>query len=103
MLARYLSELALVDYSMLCFTPKEVAAASIFISRQVMKLNPAWSESLEGGSSMTEETIKRCVTQLISIWEGAGRSSLKAVRLKYSEKKFMEVSKLEEQENKECC
>ena len=60
MFARYLTELALVDYNMLRYTPRQVAAASIYIALRLMKFSPPWNENLVRASNMSEGELKPC-------------------------------------------
>lgn len=94
MFARYLTELALVDYNMLRYTPRQVAAAAIYIALRLMKFNPPWNENLVRASNMTETELKPCARELMGILDGSEKANLKAIRKKYSQKKFMEVSKI---------
>jgi len=44
MLACYLIELALVDYSMIKYPGNTVAAASVYLVNKILRAHPSWSE-----------------------------------------------------------
>lgn len=94
MFARYLSELALIDYNFLQYTPRQVAAASTYIALRLMKFSPPWNENLKQASGLDETDLKPCAKDLMNLLDQAEKSNLKAVRKKYSQKKFMEVAKI---------
>jgi len=44
MMARYLLELALVEYSMLKYAPSNLAASSLYLSSKIFKLPNVWNK-----------------------------------------------------------
>ncbi len=59
-----------------------------------MKFSPPWNENLTQASGMTEGELKPCARELMSLLDQAEKANLKAVRKKYTNKKYMEVSKI---------
>ena len=89
-MARYLSELALLDYGMLRYRPSMIAAAAMNLARQTIyhterndSVDP-WPEALQRQSGYTAADLADCVTELHGLHEKAGTSALQAVREKYS-------------------
>eukprot|EP01086_Lenisia_limosa_P009641 TRINITY_DN3317_c0_g1_i1.p1 TRINITY_DN3317_c0_g1~~TRINITY_DN3317_c0_g1_i1.p1 ORF type:complete len:339 (+),score=73.62 TRINITY_DN3317_c0_g1_i1:98-1114(+) len=64
-IAKYLCEIALVNYKMLIFAPSQIAAAATFMSHKMMNSTP-WSPTLQYYSRYTEENIMPCVRMLVS-------------------------------------
>ncbi|GAX81523.1 hypothetical protein CEUSTIGMA_g8951.t1 [Chlamydomonas eustigma] len=93
-LSNYLTELSLLDYSMLEFTPSVIAAAGIFLANLMLSRTP-WDGNLRHYSSYVPADIKLCVTALSSVHLAVGNSTqLAAIREKYAHARFHEVSRL---------
>jgi cyclin B len=94
--AKYLLELFLVDYRMIKYSPSWIAASTIYITMKVKKFN-----TIDGTKTIdmpkvtgyTDEKIKECARDICIVLDNAERSSLQAVRNKYSSSKFLEVAK----------
>lgn len=67
MMARYLQELALVDYSMLKFSQSNIAASAIYLAAKIFKISKAWNNLIESSSQYTEEEIKICAKKLLAL------------------------------------
>ena len=92
-MARYLSELALLDYGMLQYRPSMIAAAAVNLARQTLfhqrpfaddESDVPWPDALQRASGYSAAEIADCVTELHGLHEKAGTSALQAVRDKYS-------------------
>ena len=46
MMARYLLELSLVEYSMLKYTPSNVAASAIYLAAKIFKMKNFWNKTV---------------------------------------------------------
>lgn len=92
--ARYLLELFLVEYRMLKYSPSCVAAATLYITIRVKKINYS-SKSLDISrlSGYSENKLKECAKDICIILDNADKSSLQAVKNKYSSPKFFQVAK----------
>jgi hypothetical protein len=99
-LAHYLVELALVDYSMLAYTPSQLAAAAVFTAMRVLHLGGPSTASLSWGgllcrfSGCSSGTLRACSNALAALQRKAPNTTLKAVHKKYSSSKYSEVAKL---------
>ncbi|XP_063700924.1 G2/mitotic-specific cyclin-B [Culicoides brevitarsis] len=96
-MAKYLMELASVEYHMCQFHPSEIAAASLYLS---LKLFPksrktagsCWTETLRYYTRYTSAQLRPIVIELLKILKGAPSAKLKAVFNKYSSTKFDKIA-----------
>ncbi len=93
-LAQYVLEFSLLEYKMLRFPCSIKAAASLYISRKILKINPAWSQDLIQASTYQDKDLKVCVRDICKILELIPRITLKACIAKFSASKYMEVAKI---------
>jgi cyclin B len=91
MFCKYLLELFLIEYKMLRYNPSLLAASTIFITLKLTKKEP---EKILELSNYSEEKIKECSKDICSILDNVEKSSLQAIRKKYSLAKYLEVAKL---------
>ena len=89
----FLAELSLLDYSFLRFMPSTIAASCVFISLWTLG-RPPWGPTLRHYAGYEARELRECVTALAELFTGARRSTLPAVREKYSQHKFKCVSTL---------
>uniref|UniRef100_U5EVM6 Putative cyclin b n=1 Tax=Corethrella appendiculata TaxID=1370023 RepID=U5EVM6_9DIPT len=105
-LAKYLIELASVDYGMVHYKPSEIAAAALFISLTLFPLpnsttltksaNNVWTSTIEFYTTYKFEHIKPIVNKLATICRNAPQQKLQAIYAKYSSSKFESIAKCEE-------
>jgi hypothetical protein len=50
-MARYLAELALVDFKMMKFTPSLIGAASLYLANKILNKKESWNETLANQSN----------------------------------------------------
>lgn len=93
-LAQYILELALVDARMSRYQPSHVASASLLLANKVMKKPEPWPAALSKASHTTEQSLRPCGRELCALLQGAEKSSLQAVRKKFSSEKYHSVAKL---------
>jgi cyclin A len=86
-LACFLAELSLLDYAFLRFAPSAVAASCVLVAQWALR-RPAWSPTLAHYAGYVPAQLRECATALAELLAGARRSSLPAVREKYSQHKF---------------
>jgi cyclin B len=89
---KYLLELYLIEYKMIKYSPSWLAAATLYITIKVKK--PALSKNFDLFfiTGYTEDKLKECARDIIIILDCANKTSLQAVRNKYSMSKFMDVA-----------
>lgn len=66
MLSRYLLELALVEYGMLKFSQRNIAASSLYLACKILKVK-AWNAVLEKNTAYDERDIRPCAKSLCII------------------------------------
>ena len=93
-LAQYILEFSLLEYKMLLYSSSIKAAACFLISRRLLKMEPAWPQSLVKCSSYSTNELKPCIRDVCKILELIPRISLKACIQKFSAPKFLEVAKI---------
>lgn len=92
-IAKYLLELALVDYDMCHVPPSKVAAAALYLSMQIVK-KIEWTETCEHYSRYSAADLKPVVHHLAKNLSNASTNSyLLAIYAKYGSSKFMRISK----------
>ena len=95
LLASYLAELALMDYSMLVFWPPTIAAAAVYVARRTKGL-AGWTAKLAERAGRSEATILPCGHELHALQRlQGGHSSTNACWRKYSNAKYLRVSLLD--------
>lgn len=94
-LAKYILELCLVDYKMLKYEPNILAASGLYLSNKILKKNQSWNEILEKNSSFSENELRPCAKDLFLLLQNAEKSSLQAVKRKFSDPKWLSVSRIQ--------
>lgn len=93
-LMQYLLELCLPDVKMIRYPPSHMAAAAALLSNKLLKLHPAWPQSMISLTQQTEPMIKACAREMCALLEAAERGPLQAIRKKYSQPRFSSVALL---------
>ncbi|XP_053686495.1 G2/mitotic-specific cyclin-B [Sabethes cyaneus] len=97
LVAKYLVELASVDYTMAHFKPSEIAAAALYISLYLFPL-PAnagslvWTKTLEHYTQYTVEYLTPIVQRMANVVASTPTSKVQAVYSKYRSSKFEKIS-----------
>lgn len=91
-LINYFMELTMQDSNFLQYKPSEIAAASTFLAKK-MTTDEGWNATLTQHTGYDEKTLGKCITDLYAL-ASKTPTKYKAVRKKYLNKKFLEVSKL---------
>lgn len=93
-LASYISELSLLEYNMLCYAPSLVAASSIFLARFILfPSQKPWNSTLRHYTQYQPMDLCECVKALHTLVCECPKSSLPAIREKYSQHKYKFVAK----------
>jgi cyclin B len=93
-LAQYILELTIVDYRMLKYTQSHLAASAVLLANKIMRIPSPWPALLTKHTRNTEASLKTCAKEMCSLLQGAEKSSLQALRKKFSQEKFGGVAKL---------
>uniref|UniRef100_M8BCB1 Putative cyclin-F3-2 n=1 Tax=Aegilops tauschii TaxID=37682 RepID=M8BCB1_AEGTA len=89
----YLAELSLLDYDCIRFLPSAIVAACLFLARFTIspKIRP-WNLTLQEKTGYKVSDLSSCILRIHDLQLGRHYSNLKAIRSKYSERKFGCVS-----------
>ncbi|XP_013108370.2 G2/mitotic-specific cyclin-B [Stomoxys calcitrans] len=100
-MSKYFLELAMIEYDMSHYKPSEIAAASLFLSLNLLKdnsnvssglNNKHWNSTLEWYSRYSPEHLRPIAKKIASVARNAPNAKLKAVYTKYQASKFQKVS-----------
>ncbi|XP_055837226.1 G2/mitotic-specific cyclin-B [Episyrphus balteatus] len=96
-MSKYFLELVTTEYSMAHYRPSEIAAASLYLSLQLM--NPSktptdeiWNPTLEFYSRYSAEHLKPITRQIATLAKNASSAKLKAVYVKYQSFQLGKIS-----------
>jgi len=93
-LARYLLELATVEYKMMKYTPSTIACSAVYLVNKIQK-KEGWTDLLVKYGKYTESQLRPCAKDLCILLQNAGKSNLQAIRRKFSSAKYFEVAKIQ--------
>lgn len=100
-MSKYFLELAMIEYDMSHYKPSEIAAASLFLSLNLLKensnissglSNKHWNSTLEWYSRYSADHLRPIAKKIASVARNAPHAKLKAVYTKYQASKFQKVS-----------
>ena len=93
LLASFIVESSLPDYSMLKYPASGILAASaVYVAMKTLGKG-SWNEVMEAHTRYTEADIKPCANAMARLQRKSATASLSAVHKKYSNPKFMEVAR----------
>ena len=90
LLASFIVESALPDYSMLKYPGSLLAASAVYVAMMTLGKGE-WNETMEAHTNYTERDIEPCAHAMARLQRKSATASLSAVHKKYSNPKFMEV------------
>jgi len=93
-LCKYLIELMLIDVKLLKYTSSQIAAGSVYIARLMTQKTPSWTPTLEHYSTYAEAQVHAVAADMNELLKKAQKSSLKAIKKKYSTPKFGQVAEI---------
>ncbi|CAJ2642527.1 unnamed protein product [Trifolium pratense] len=79
-MAHFLSELGMMHYATLKYSPSMVAAAVVFAARCTLNKSPVWNETLKMHTGYSEEQLMDCAKLLTGFHSSIGNGKLKVVR-----------------------
>lgn len=91
-LVTYFMELTMQEYKFLKYLPSQIASCAVFLAMHMTTGN-GWSSTLTEHTGYEESALRDCLTDLYQL-AIKNPPKYKAVRKKYLNKKFLEVSKL---------
>lgn len=96
-LSKYITEVSMVDYGMTAHPPSMIAAASVYIARQ-MTVVPAgdvpWSKTLEHYTAISEAALLPCARDLNKFLAQQATSRYQATFRKYAQDKLLAVARI---------
>lgn len=97
LVAKYLIELASIDYGTAHYKPSEIAAAALYISLYLYPIangaeSKVWSKTLEHYTHYTIEQLTPVVQRLAKLVKSAPTMKVQAVYSKYQSSKFEKIS-----------
>jgi len=98
-LAKYLVELAQVEYDLAHLNPSQLSAASLYLSLLLLTPEPkldVWSPTLEWYSQYKKHQLLPIISKLAVIAHNASSSKLKAVFKKYCSRSKLKIALLSE-------
>jgi cyclin B len=93
-LARYLLELATVEYKMIKYLPSNIACSAVYLVNKIHK-KEGWSDLMIKHGKYSETQIRPCAKDLCILLQNASKSNLQAVKRKFSSTKYLEVAKIQ--------
>ncbi|XP_059148741.1 G2/mitotic-specific cyclin-B-like [Physella acuta] len=90
-LAKYLLELAMIEYDMVHIRPSHLAAAALYLAMVVLD-GSKWTHTLHYYSSYSENDLHPLAKKLAQLVVKAETNKLTAVKTKYSSSKFMKIA-----------
>ena len=93
LLASFIVESSLPDYSMLKFPASLTAAAATYVAMKTLGKGE-WNDVMVAHTRYTEADIRPCANAMARLQRKSATASLSAVHKKFSNPKFMEVARL---------
>lgn len=94
MMSSYTTELMVQEYFMMKYLPSMVAASAVFLSLKILGRG-GWTATLHRHTHYSEGQLKNCTADLFGLLKSArGTPQLQAVKKKYANAKYGEVSKI---------
>ena len=92
--AQYLIELSMIDNKILQHKPSVIAAAAIYFANRMINKDKNWNIKMGKKTHYMDFDLKVPVKELMILMQLSEKSTLKAIKKKYSNAKYLEVSKL---------
>lgn len=92
--AQYLQEIALLDASLLKYSPSEIAAAALILSTKCLKRVNAWNKEMERTTNYTDEYLLPIVEDVKSFIVEVNPKFLTTLKYKFSKADYMEVASI---------
>ena len=93
-MGKYLLELCLLDFKTMHYRPSLIAASALYTSNRLITKDKQWNNEMASKTGYKDSDLKKIVRQLLILIQSADKSSLTAVKRKYSCEKYGEVSKV---------
>jgi len=91
---KYLCELSVLSYELVGYTPSQIAAAAVLLSRRMTNVSPDWDATLVHHTGYKRVHILQCAKLLNKLLKAESSKKSSAIYRKYSSSTFYRVSKL---------
>jgi len=92
--AQYLSEISLLDSSLLKYKQSEIAAASLILAAKAIKRINAWNKEMERNTGYKEEQLKEAIEDVKSFAYEVNPKFLSTLKYKFSKPEYFEVANI---------
>jgi len=93
-LAQYIQEIALLDASLLKYTPSELAAASLILSGRCLKKSAVWNKEMEKSTKYKDDYLQPIVEDVKSFVVEVNPKFLTTLKYKFSKVDYAEVANI---------
>ncbi|CAD8134544.1 unnamed protein product [Paramecium pentaurelia] len=93
-LAQYLLELSIVDIKFMNYKPSFLTSAAIYLVHKIRKTPQSWNEEMQSTTGYNEQELRFCAKEMCLILQSSDKSNLQAVRKKFAQQKYLEVSRI---------
>ena len=94
-LARYLTELTLIDVKMNKWAPYRIASACLYLAKKMLRLPNPWGEEIARVCNLTEKQVRECAREIcILINLAHQRKVYEPIFKKYSICKYYRVAQI---------
>ena len=76
---------------MLRYSPSLISASALYVSLKLLSKDDPWTANLAAAIGYGQAALKPCAKDLIILMQLVSKSSLQAVRKKFSSARYMEV------------
>ncbi|CAD8138894.1 unnamed protein product [Paramecium pentaurelia] len=95
MLARYLIELSILEYSLIKFSNNVLASASIYLVHKIRRIHPSWNQDqMVPLTGLNEIEIRNCAKEMCSLLQNQDKKQFASIKKKFSMPKYFEVSNI---------
>lgn len=91
-LGMYFIELSFTEVGMLKYVPSTIAASALYLANKLLGKEELWNLEYSEKVKYNSLRLKPCVKEIITIVQQLNKSSLQAIKKKYSSKKYLEVA-----------
>ena len=92
--AQYLQEIALLDASLLKYTPSQIAASALILSAKCLKRVNIWNKEMEKATNYKEELLNKIVEDVKSFVLEVNPKFLTTLKYKFSKQEYCDVASI---------
>ena len=92
--AQYLQEIALLDASLLKYSPSEIAASALILATRCLKRLNAWNKEMEKSTNYSEEYLAPIIEDVKSFIVEVNPKFLTTLKYKFSKPEYKDVASI---------